>query len=122
MFTQFYYLTEALIRGFSYLYGLLRKAPPPKPPVPEAAPGPYALVSTPTGTELVAFRPGTKVPRLQVPIIDGIGQRHWQEVRPQAATAFRVYLTSQEVAEMPSERWFETIERLAEKARKSAAR
>ncbi len=114
MFTEVYYLTEAIARFASYLYNLIHKVPPPTPPQPEAVPGPYAIYNN----EIVAFRPGTKVPRLSVPLVDGIGLRHWQDVRPVKSQGFRVFLSSEEVAEVPSDRFYEYIEKLAERAAK----
>jgi len=66
--------------------------------------------------EVVGFRKGTKTPRLVVPTVDGIGLRHWQDVRPVKSQGFRVFLSAEEVAEIPSERFFDYIERLAEGA------
>ncbi len=51
-----------------------------------------------------------------MPTIDGIGLKHFADVRPREATQFRVYMTAEEVAEMTSERFFEEFERLAERA------
>jgi hypothetical protein len=114
MFTEIYYITEAFTRLGLYIYNLIHRVPPPAPPAPEPVPGEYAI----TPFEVVGFRKGTKTPRLVVPVVDGIGLRYWQEVRPVQSQGFRVFLSSEEVAEMPSERFFEYIERLAERARR----
>ena len=118
MFTEIYYITEALARLGIYIHNLIHKPPPPTPPVPEALPGDYAV----TPFEVVGFRKGTTTPRLVVPVIDGIGLRHWQEVRPVQSQGFRVFLSAEEVAEVPSERFFDYIERLAERATEGGKR
>jgi len=114
MFTEIYYVTEALTRFSMYLYSLVHKAPPPPPPAPEPVPGEYAV----SGFDLVGFRKGTKVPRLMVPLVDGIGVKQWQDVRPVQSQGFRVFLSSEEVSEVPSERFYDYIEKLAERARR----
>ena len=113
-----YYATRGITELFIKLYqAITARRPRPAPPT-EYVPSPtgyYKFKVGGLGEEVVRVGPGN-APRLVVPLVDGIGSRHWQDARPVPSEPFRVFTTAEEVAQVPTEKFFDFVERLAERA------